>query len=203
MYPYKDPLDDDKLKFAAVDFMMMKDKEYTEFRYYCPDYRKNESKYKVGVKIMWANTILNHTKERLNGVDLTKNQMGSFRFVPTGLYQTIFNVDTFEVISNKFITTNVDEIVNMVFDDGDRSHFNSVETLWEGIHSEHYKYPEEVKILEARLMINSYRKGWKEIIDSGDFKMKYWTKEDIYKMIEPYRLERNINKYLDKQNGIL
>ena len=36
-----------------------------------------------------------------------------------------------------------------------------------------------------------------------DFKMKYWTKEDIYKMIEPYRLERNINKYLDKQNGIL
>lgn len=203
LYPYKDPLDDDKLKFAAVDFMMMKDKEYTEFRYYCPDYRKDESKYKVGVKIMWANTILNHTKERLNGVDLSKNQMGSFRFVPTGLYQTIFNVDTFEVISNKFITTNVDEIVNMVFDDGDRSHFNSTETLWEGIHSEHYKYPEEVKILEARLMINSYRKGWKEIIDSGDFKMKYWTKEDICKMIEPYRLERNINKYLDKQNGIL
>lgn len=182
---------------------MMKDKEYTEFRYYCPDYRKDESKYKVGVKIMWANTILNHTKERLANVDLEKGQMGSFRFVPTGLYQTIFNVDTFEVISNKFITTNVDEIVNMVFDDGDRSHFNSVETLWEGIHSEHYKYPEEVKILEARLMINSYRKGWKEIIDSGDFKMEYWTKEDIYKMIEPYRLERNINKYLDKQNGIL
>ena len=25
LYPYKDPLDDDKLKFAAVDFMMMKD----------------------------------------------------------------------------------------------------------------------------------------------------------------------------------
>ena len=204
IYPYKDPLEDnDDMKFAAIDFMMMKDKEYTEFRYYCPDYRKDESKYKVGVKIMWANTILNHTKERLNGVDLTKNQMGSFRFVPTGLYQTIFNIDTFEVISNKFITTNVDKIVNMVFDDGDRSHFNSVETLWEGIHSEHYKYPEEVKILEARLMINSYRKGWKEIIDSGDFKMKYWTKEDIYKMIEPYKLETNINRYLDKQNGIL
>ena len=66
-----------------------------------------------------------------------------------------------------------------------------------------YKYPEEVKILESRLMINSYRKGWKEIIDSGDFKIKYCTKEAIYKMIEPYRLERNINKYLDKQNGIL
>ena len=52
-------------------------------------------------------------------------------------------------------------------------------------------------------MINSYRKGWKEIIDSEDFKMEYWTKEDIYKMLEPYKLERNINKYLDKQNGIL
>lgn len=63
-YPYKDILDDDKMKFAAVDFMLMKDKEYTQFRYYCPDYRKDESKYKVGMKIMWASTILNHTKER-------------------------------------------------------------------------------------------------------------------------------------------
>ena len=104
------------------------------------------------------------------------------------LYQSIYIEKNFDELRKTFIEfeirflnienkqvdkKNVDEIVNMVFDDGDRSHFNSAETLWEGIHSEHYKYPEEVKILEARLMINSYRKGWKEIIDSGDFKMKY------------------------------
>lgn len=196
-YPYKDILDDDRLKFAAVDFMLMKDKEYTQFRYYCPDYRKDESKYKVGMKIMWASTILNHTKERLDGVDLSKDEMGTLKFVPTGLYQTIFNRNTFAVISSRFITTDVDKIVNMVFSDGDRSHFNSVETLWEAIHSDCYKYPEEVKILEARLMINSYRKGWGDIINSRNFKMQYWTDAEIDKMLEPYRFEKTVNECLD------
>ena len=199
-YPYKDILDDDKMKFAAVDFMLMKDKEYTQFRYYCPDYRKDESKYKVGMKIMWASTILNHTKERLDGVDLSNNEMGTLKFVPTGLYQTIFNKDTFEVISSRFITTNVDKIVNMVFNDGDRSHFNSVETLWEAIHSPCYKYPEEVKILEARLMINSYRKGWGDMINSRNFDMQYWTDAEIDEMLKPYRFEKTVNEFIDAQN---
>ena len=199
-YPYKDILDDDKMKFAAVDFMLMKDKEYTQFRYYCPDYRKDESKYKVGMKIMWASTILNHTKERLDGVDLSNNEMGTLKFVPTGLYQTIFNKDTFEVISSRFITTNVDKIVNMVFNDGDRNHFNSVETLWEAIHSPCYKYPEEVKILEARLMINSYRKGWGDMINSRNFDMQYWTDAEIDEMLKPYRFEKTVNEFIDAQN---
>lgn len=199
-YPYKDILDDDKMKFAAVDFMLMKDKEYTQFRYYCPDYRKDESKYKVGMKIMWASTILNHTKERLDGVDLSNNEMGTLKFVPTGLYQTIFNKDTFEVISSRFITTDVDRIVNMVFNDGDRSHFNSVETLWEAIHSPCYKYPEEVKILEARLMINSYRKGWGDMINSRNFDMQYWTDAEIDEMLKPYIFEKTVNEFIDAQN---
>lgn len=199
-YPYKDILDDDKMKFAAVDFMLMKDKEYTQFRYYCPDYRKDESKYKVGMKIMWASTILNHTKERLDGVDLSNNEMGTLKFVPTGLYQTIFNKDTFEVISSRFITTDIDKIVNMVFNDGDRSHFNSVETLWEAIHSSCYKYPEEVKILEARLMINSYRKGWGDMINSRNFDMQYWTDAEIDEMLKPYRFEKTVNEFINAQN---
>lgn len=198
-YPYKDILDDDKLKFAAVDFMVMRDKDYTQFRYYCPDYRKDESKYKVGVKIMWANTILNHCKERLEGVDLDKGQMGSFRFVPDGLYQSIFDTKTLKLISNKFVTTDVDKIVNMVFSDGDRSHFNSVETLWEGIHSDVYKYPEEVKALEMRLMVNSYRKWWKEKVNPEDFEFTYWSTEDIKKECRKYDIEKKINDWLDRQ----
>lgn len=209
-YPYKDILDDEaldkincKIKFASVDFMVMRDKEYTKFRYYCPDYRKNESKYKVGVKIMWANTILNHCKERFEGVNIKEGEIGMFRFVPDGLWQTIFKPsENFKVISKKFITTDVDKIVNMVFDDGDRSHFNSVETLWEGIHSKHYKYPEEVKRLEASLMINSYRKSWKENINPRDFEFKYWTYEEIDKMLIPYKQEKIINQMLDKANEV-
>lgn len=202
-YPYKDILDDNKLKFAAVDFMIMKDKDYTAFRYYCPDYRKNESKYKVGVKIMWANTILNHCKERLEGVDLDNYQMGSFRFVPDGLYQTVFDTRDLHVIYSKFITTNVDKIVAMVFNDNDRSHFNSVETLWNSIHSDAYKYPEEVKSLEMSLMVNSYRKSWKEKIDLHDFKFKYWTIEEIENECKKYDLEKKLNNYLDQKSGIL
>lgn len=198
-YPYKDILDEDKMKFAAVDFMVMRDKEYTQFRYWCPDYRKDESKYKVGVKIMWANTILNHCKERLEGVDLDKGEMGTFRFVPDGLWQTIFNTSDMKVISNKFITTDVDTIVNMVFNDGDRTHFNSVETLWEGIHSKAFKYPEEVKILEMNLMVNSYRKSWKEKVDPKDFKFEYWSVKEIEDECKKYTFEKFINKLIDNQ----
>lgn len=197
-YPYKDILDDDKLKFAAVDFMIMRDKAYTEFRYWCPDYRKDESKYKVGVKIMWANTILNHCKERLEGVDMENDEMGMFRFVPDGLWQTIFNVHTFKVKEEKFITTDIDRIVNMVFKDGDRSHFNTVESLWEAIHSDVYKYPQEVKILEMTLMINSYRKNWKEKIDPYDFEFTYWTPEQVLKECHKYDYEKLINNTLDE-----
>lgn len=197
-YPYKDILDNDILKFAAVDFMVMKDKEYTKFRYYCPDYRVDESKYKVGAKIMWVNTILNHCPERLNGVDLNNHQMGSFRFNPDGLNQTIFDTKTFNVISSKLITTDVDRIVDMVFDDHDKTRFNSVETLWESIHSKHYKYPEEVKILEMRLMVNSYRKSWERTVDPHDFIYKYWTVDQIMDKCRKYDFEKQINEYLDK-----
>lgn len=198
-YPYKDILDDNKLKFAAVDFMVMKDKDYTQFRYYCPDYRKDESKYKVGAKIMWVNTILNHCPERLCGVDINNHQMGSFRFNPDGLNQTIFDTETFNVISSKFVTTDVDKIVNMVFNDGDRSHFNSVEMLWDAIHSKHYKYPEEVRTLEMRLMINSYRKSWEQTVDPRDFTYKYWTVDEIMDECKKYDFEKSINKYLNEE----
>lgn len=201
-YPYKDILDDNKLKFAAVDFMMMKDKRYTEFRYWCPDYRKDESRYKVGVKIMWTSTILNHTKDRLEGVELDKGYNASLRFVPTGLYRTVFKSNNFHVVRDEFVTTDVDKIVNMVFDDGDASHFNSVETLWEGIHGPHYRYPEEVSQLEASLMINSYRKSWGDMVNPRDFMFQHWTYEEIDKMLIPYKNEKKLNTLLDKIQGI-
>lgn len=196
-WPYCDILDNMAPKFVTVDFMVMRDKEYTEFRYYCPDYRKDESKYKVGVKIMWANTILNHCKERLDGVNIENDEMGMLRFVPDGLWQTVFSTKDFHVISKNFITTDVDKIVNMVFDDGKRDWFNSVETLWEGIHSNHFRYPEEVKILERNLMVNSYRKSWNEKIDPHDFDFKYWDVDDIIKECKKYEFEKRINTYIE------
>ena len=38
-YPYQ--LDDGTIHYVAVDFMQMRNRDYTAFRYYCPDYRKN------------------------------------------------------------------------------------------------------------------------------------------------------------------
>lgn len=197
-YPYKDVLDDYKLKYVAIDFMLMHNKEYTAFRYYCPDYRKNESKYKVGAKIMWANTILNHCKERLEGVSVHKGDIGTFRFTPIGLYQSIFNKDSLMFVDSRFVTDNVQRIVNIPFNDGDASHFNSVETLWDAIHSDVFKYPEEVKCLEARLMINSYRKWGIDAIKPEDFKFTYWTYNEIHNMCAQYKAEKEVNKFLDK-----
>ena len=57
-YPYK--INDENIKFVSCDFIQVIDENYTKFRYECPDYTKNESNYKTGMKIMFASMILNH-----------------------------------------------------------------------------------------------------------------------------------------------
>lgn len=184
-YPYT--INDNDIKYVQVDFMNIWDIEYAKFRYYCPDYRLNESKYKVGQKIMFANMILNHTKEKYDGLE--KNCLAKFDFRPTALFRYYMNIND-NILHEKFITYDVNTIVNMCFNDGNKSHFNSIETLWEAIHSEDYKYPEEVKDLEFNFFINCWKKGWTNIVPE-DFKLKYWTNEQIWNAIHK---QSNINK---------
>lgn len=191
-YPYQlSP--NSEIKYVQCDFMNVWNKEYTEFRYYCPDYKKQESKYKVGQKIMFANMIINHTSDKHKGLE--SYQSGKFDFRPTALYRYIYDMEK-SLYTEEYITMSVDEIVNMCFSDGDTSHFNSVETIWKAIHSEVYKYPEEVKIIEKNFFVNCWRKGWTNIVPE-DFKLQYWTNNEIWEFINKQNKINKINQFVN------
>ena len=98
----------------------------------------------------------------------------------------------------EFLTNIPSEIAGMCFKDSDVSRFNSIETLWDSIHSDAYKYPKEVKSLGGGGFANSYRKYWDGVINPEDFKLTYWTPEQIHYIIEKkYAKERQINEYID------
>lgn len=191
-YPYQ--LGEEPIQYVQVDFMNIWDEDYTRFRYYCPDYRKNESRYKVGQKIMFATMLLNHTKERYDGLEEGCNSKFDFR--PTALFR-YWNNPKDAVLHEQFITFDVDTIVNMCFKDRDRNHFNSIETLWEAIHTDNFKYPEEVKSLEHNFFVNCWRKGWENIVPE-DFKLQYWTNEEIWESINKQSKINKINNIFCK-----
>lgn len=194
-YPYHNQ---DKIMYVQCDFMIMWDKDYTAFRYYCPDYRNNESKYKVGPKIMFANMILNHCQEKNN--NLNDDEVGQFAFRPTALFRYIYKKDLSKY-KEEYITNDPIEIAGYAFKDSNPAHFNSIETLWQAIHTNNFKYPDQVKELEKNLFKNCFRKGWSDIIPE-DFKLEYWDNETIWKIINEQKLYYLINKLGIKKDDI-
>lgn len=197
-YPYS--IDGKTIKYVQVDFMNVWDEDYTRFRYYCPDYRKNESNYKVGQKIMFASMLLNHVKEKYDG--LNDKHLVKFDFRPTGLFRYWYDVKC-NLLHEQFVTIDVAKIVNMCFSDGNKNHFNSVETLWEAIHSDIFKYPNEVKSIEKNFFINCWRKGWVNIVPEN-FKLQYWTNEELWyfmnKQDKINKINRSIAKIANMEN---
>lgn len=197
-YPYS--TDGQTIKYVQVDFMNVWDEDYTKFRYYCPDYRKNESNYKVGQKIMFASMLLNHVKEKYDG--LNDGCSAKFDFRPTGLFRYWYDTKC-NLLHEQFVTINVDKIVNMCFSDGNRNHFNSVETLWEAIHSDIFKYPNEVKSIEKNFFVNCWRKGWVNIVPEN-FKLQYWTNEELWNFMNKQdkinKINNSIAKIFDMEN---
>lgn len=189
-YPYEFK---NELKYVQCDFMIMWDREYTAFRYKCPDYSKNESNYKVGAKIMFANMLLNHCLEEKNK-NLTEGQFGKFDFRPTALYRFIFDINRSKW-KEEFITTNPTEIAGYAFKDSDISHFDTVESLWKEVHSDNFKYPDEVKIIEKNWFVNCRRKGWTSIIPE-DFELQYWTNDEILEFVNEQKMVNKINQCL-------
>lgn len=188
-YPYEY---NGETKYVQCDFMIMWNPEYTAFRYYCPDYRKDESKYKVGAKIMFANMILNHCDEK--NKNLPNGYVGKFDFRPTALFRYVYDLNNF-VYKEEFITDNPKEIASYVFYDGDVHHFDSVETLWNAVHDSHvFKNIEQTPIIEQNFFRNCFRKGWTSIIPE-DFKLEYNSIEDIYKIINRQKLINKINEF--------
>ena len=192
-YPYK--INDENIKFVSCDFIQVIDENYTKFRYECPDYTKNESNYKTGMKIMFASMILNHCAER--NIDCTDYYYGKYDFTPIGLYLYKINKENIMDYTYDFVTTDVDTIIHLPFNEkGSWEDFHSVETLWDAIHSDKFKYPEEVKSIELNWFINSYKKGWYSI-KPEDFKLTYWTNEEIYKKLELYKGLQKINNIIN------
>lgn len=197
-FPYQ--LDDDPIKYVQCDFMLMWDKDYTQFRYRCPDYKNNESNYKVGAKIMFTNMVINHCiKERYENLP-NENSTAKFDFRPTALYRTIYNLKD-STYAHQLYTLDVNKIVNMCFKDGNRNHFNSVETLWDAIHSDAYRYPEEVKILEKNWFVNCWRKGWTSVVPEN-FNLSYWTNDEIWEFINEQDEINKINQFVQRKREI-
>ena len=190
-YPYQY---ENITKYVQVDFMIMWNPEYTAFRYYCPDYRNNESKYKVGAKIMFANMILNHCLEK--NKNLEDGQFGKFDFRPTALYRYVIDTKN-NMYKEEYVTNNPKEIASYAFVDADINHFNSVETIWDSIHNPKlFKYIDQTPIIEQNFFRNCFTKGWTSIIPE-DFKLEYNSIEDIYKIINKQKVINKINQLGD------
>lgn len=189
----------DELNYVQVDFINVWDIDYTKFRYYCPNYLKNESKYKVGQKIMFANMVINHCLD-LRQKNLQKNEFGIFLFEPIGLLRNIVNIDS-NILTQEFVTKNPQEIAGMCFYDSNINHFNSIETLWDAIHSDNYKYPSEVKKLEKNFFINCWKKGWTNIVPEN-FEMQHWTNEEIWNFLNEENKIHKLNSIFAKLAGM-
>ena len=178
--------------------MLMWDEEYTAFRYYCPNYINKESNYKVGAKIMFANMILNHVPARYENVP--KGMIAKFDLRPTALYRYIYDIEN-KRYKEEYITNDVNKIVKMCFIDGDRNHFNSVETIWAGIHSDIFINPQEVKSIEKNWFVNCWKKGWTSIVPE-DFNLQYWTNIQIWEFIHEQDSINKINQVFNNGQEI-
>lgn len=182
-------------KWVSVDFILSYNSDYTRFRYFCPNYRKGESRYKVGTKIMFANMILNHCmKEKTEG--LKEGDAPIFNFTPIGLFKTVWHTKTGE-LEKYFISEDPGEITRMAFKTRGTDVFNSVETIWEAIHSDDFKYPEEVRKIEVNFFVNSYKKYWEEQVKPEDFDLADDVIDEINNKIKKESLLRKINQILD------
>lgn len=182
----------DENRFVSVDFILVIDEEYSKFRYYCPDYINGESKYKVGTKIMYMGTILNHCC-----VHEQDNLILKLKFEPIGLYVDFWDLETNEAWM-ELASLDPVEIAGFMFKDKNPKHCNSIETLWEQIHSDNFLYPEQVKSLELSLFVNSYRKGWEELVRPEDFDLQYWELDEIKEKLKVHSNLRKINNVLNE-----
>ena len=144
---------------------------------------------------MFANMILNHVPARYENIH--EGFSAKFDFRPTALYRYIYDLTKMKY-KEEFITTDVDRIVKMCFTDGDVNHFNTVESLWKAIHSDVFINPSEVKSIEKNWFVNCWRKGWTYIVPE-DFKLLYYTNEEIWEFIHKQDKINKINQIFNKE----
>lgn len=184
-------------KHIQVDFILMTNPEWTKFRYYCPDYSKGESKYKVGPKIMLTNLLLNHCYDIINELNEDPIHLHAMLdYSPTGLYVTTFQFtnDGTRISSDRFVSDDPSDIPLMLFGlEGRMEWMNTVESIWEAIHSEHFQYKDRLPYIERNWFINCFKKGWTSIRPE-DFKLEHCTVEEINNALLEYIKLHNINR---------
>ena len=194
--PYKYIINSEE-KWVSIDFIQMVDTDYTYFRYKSPDYLKGESKYKVGTKIMLVGDLLRLSPIRLYGLDPSEEAWMDYS--PIGLYRYVVpRMNPSDCLLKQFMTLDVDTIMRMIFKDPKREWFDSVETLWEALHTQEVVSIDMVKEIEISFFVNCYRKTWEEQVNPKDFLLVHWRLEDVYKEMEKQMSIRAANAYLDK-----
>ena len=167
-----------EIKYVQVDFILSTNIDYTKFRYFCPDYTKENTKYKVYARILLLSIILNNC------------DTNTYSLTPIGLYNK----------HTKLYITNVNDIMNMMFNsDININDISTVEKIWNIIHSDKFKHSEYLKNIEKAFFIVSYSQPWEELnIYPEDFTLTYWTNEDINSICRQLDDINNINLELIK-----
>ena len=143
--------------------------------------------------------ILNHVAGIRKDI-IDKQYIVKADFTPIGLYRYIIDKENSRY-REEFITTDVNKICAMCFTDADPKHFNSVESLWDAIHSPIFADPNEVKTIERNWFINCWRKGWASIVPE-DFKIQYWTNDQIWGFINQQKMINNVNRIFTQNKEI-
>ena len=87
--------------------------------------------------------------------------------------------------------------MEMIFKDPKTEWFNSVESIWEALHTQEVVDKEMVKEIEVSYFVNCYRKTWEEQVKPEDFRLDYWTLDQVKKIMSEQEEVRKANLILD------
>lgn len=164
------PINDDD-DVVQVDFMLVRNLEWSKFTQSSPDYTKDESKYKGHVRNVLMMCIVKYCFKRttkrvtLDDDSVVDGETENFVIRLTdGLYKTRKNwfgkkgdsmVKTANLMHeyDELITDTPQGLIDLLFNDGTLDDFLSFETLYEAFMSDRFKFPENrEKILVGYVM---------------------------------------------------
>ena len=153
-----------------IDFILVRNLEWSKFTQSSPDYTKDESKYKANVRNVLMMCIVKYCFKRttkrvtLDDDSVVDGEVETFVVRLTdGLYKTrrnwfgkknnIIKTVTRMHEYDELITDTPQELINLLFNDGTIEDFLSFETLFEAFMSDKFKFPEKRdRILEGFVM---------------------------------------------------
>ena len=145
---------------VQVDFILVRNLEWSKFTQASPDYTKDESKYKGHVRNVLMMCIVKYCFKRttkrvtLDDDSVVDGETENFVIRLTdGLYKTrkhCFNKKGDSIIKTKTLMHEYDELItdtpqgliDLLFNDGTLDDFLSFETLYDAFMSDRFKFPE-------------------------------------------------------------